>query len=81
MKKPLICKTKPSHKSFITIDAEEVASNANRQICIFEPGCHLNENSGLYFFIVYKEKGPNQYLPIYKSEVKKYGSGESMTWN
>jgi hypothetical protein len=30
MKKPLVCKTKPAHKSFVTIDAEEVSNNANK---------------------------------------------------
>ena len=72
---------KPSIKSFVKIAAEEVASNANAEICTFEVQCKLNDTGNLYFYIVYKEKGQNNWAPIYKSEVRKYGPNGFVTWN
>lgn len=81
MKKPLINPVKPLIKSFVKVVAEEQKNNANSEICIFEPSCRFGESGNLYFFIVYKYHGPKHYTPLYKSEVRKYGPGNVVTWN
>ena len=61
MNKPLKNKKKPTHKAEIIITAEEVPNNANSEIFIFETNCKLTESSGLYFFVVLKYKGDNNW--------------------
>jgi copine 5/8/9 len=82
MKKMLVFPQKPGHKAFVKITAEEMVNNANSEICVFTPeASFVGESSNLYFFIVYKNRGPNQYVPVYKSEVKKYGPNQCVQWN
>jgi len=80
MKKPLNHCPKGA-KSLVKIIAEEVQSNANSELLSFDCSCKLSENSSLYFFIVYKSKGPGTWVPLYKSETRKYGSNGFVQWN
>lgn len=36
---------------------------------------------GLYFFIIYKFRGTNKYLPVYKSDVKPCSLQGEVCWN
>ena len=54
MKKQLINPTKPTIKSFVKISAEEQASGANSEICMFKMNAKLQESGNLYFFVAYK---------------------------
>lgn len=81
MEKQLINPKKPNVKSFVKIAAEEVQDNANAEICCFEAVAKFNESSNLYFFIVYKAKGPGQYVPVYKSEVRRCANDGRVHWN
>lgn len=46
-----------------------------------DPVAELPDASGLNFFIVYRWMGPNQYVPIYKSEIKKVSNDRKYKWN
>lgn len=81
MTKRLINKTKPEIKSMVKIIAEEQASNSNTELVMFEPSCQFGDTGNLYFFIVYKSAAQNNFIPLYKSEVRKYGQGNMVTWN
>ena len=48
--------------------------NTNAELCYFNPEALLSESSNTYFFIILKSRGPNMYLPVYKSEVKRAGT-------
>jgi len=48
---------------------------------IFSPVAQFSDTSSLYFFIIYKNKGLRQYIPVYKSEVRKYGPNNCVEWN
>ena len=41
---------------------------------------NLKDMSGSIFFIVYKNLGPNQYTPVYKSECRTQAGG-MLKWN
>jgi hypothetical protein len=58
MKKPMLHCPKGA-KSLVKIMAEEVVNNANSELLSFDCSCKFNESGNLYFFIVYKSKGPN----------------------
>ena len=80
MSKDLICdKRKPGKSGKIHITAEEVEATANAEMVIFNPAAKFNE-SGLCFFIIYRNLAPGKYNPIYKSEIKKPEAGE-FKWN
>ena len=55
--------------------------NTNSELCYFNPEALLSESSNTYFFIIYKNRGPNTYLPVYKSEVKRAGPDKIIRWN
>lgn len=65
--------------TFVTIIAEEITVTANNELVIFAPQARINE-SGLAFFLIYREHGPGKFIPVYKSEVKK-PEGGLHKWN
>jgi hypothetical protein len=71
----------PSAKGQIKIVAEELTNNSNTEICTFNPEAQLSEHSGKYFFIILKNRAPNQYVPVYKSEVRTAGNDKIVKWN
>ena len=54
MTKPLV-NPKLKIKASVTITAEEVADDHNKEVVLFAPEAKLKESSGLYFFILFKE--------------------------
>ncbi len=73
--KDLICnQRKPGKSGKIIISAEEVEATANAEMIIFNPVATLPE-SGLCFFIIYRNIAPGKYNPIYKSEIKRPEGG------
>lgn len=64
-----------------SVIAEEVNEDNNREVVIFTPEAVLMEQSGLYFFIIYKNLTRNQFLPVYKSEVRRPNDSGKMQWN
>jgi len=80
MTKTLLCDKRAAGKSGrIVISAEEVAATANSEIVIFNPVAGLPE-SGLCFFIIYRNLAPGKYTPVYKSEIKRPEQG-AFKWN
>jgi len=69
------------HKGTLSITAEEQVANSNAEMVKFTPEATLNKTSGLNFFIIYKNLGPNNWLPVYKSEIKQALSGSKYKWN
>ena len=63
----------------VVISAEEVTATANTEIVIFDPVGTLSD-SGLCFFIIYRNIAPGKYTPIYKSEIKR-PEGGAFKWN
>jgi len=63
----------------IVISAEEQEATANAEIVIFNPVATLSE-SGVCFFIIYRNIAPGKYNPIYKSEIKRPEGGH-FKWN
>lgn len=61
------------------LSAEEIAATANTEIIIFNPHASLPE-SGLCFFIIYRNIAPGKYTPVYKSEIKR-PEGGAFKWN
>ena len=71
MTKDLVNPNKQAGKSGkIIIAAEEVAATANTEVAIFNPIGTLAE-SGLCFFLIYRNISPGQWTPVYKSETKR----------
>ena len=61
--------------------AEELAATANTEHVMFVPEVSgLKDMSGQIFFIIYKNLGPSQYTPVYKSETKA-AVGGVVKWN
>ena len=56
-----------------------MAATANSEIVMFNPVATLPD-SGLCFFIVYRNLSPGQFTPVYKSEIKR-PEGGSFKWN
>ena len=54
-------------------------ATANSEIVIFNPVATLPE-SGLCFFLIYREMGPDKWTPVYKSEIKR-PEGGAFKWN
>lgn len=55
----------------VFIHGEEMAAQANTEHVMFVPEVTgLKDMSGQIFFIVFKNLGPGQYTPVYKSETK-----------
>jgi len=81
MTRPLKNAKLPTSKATISITAEETAANDNAEMVKFTPEATLSSTSGLNFFIIYKNMGPNSYLPVYKSEIKNPLSGSKFVWN
>jgi len=80
MMKPLLNKNRqPGTSGRIYIHAEEQVATANTEIVIFNPVAALRE-SGVCFFIVYRNISLGKYTPIYKSEVKR-PEGGFFKWN
>jgi len=79
--KPLLNNKIPSAKGQIKIIAEELTNNSNTEICSFSPEAQLSEHSNKYFFIILKNRAPNQYVPVYKSEVRTAGPDHFVKWN
>ena len=63
----------------IVISAEEVEATANTEVVVFNPVGTLSD-SGLCFFIIYRNIAPGKYTPIYKSEIKR-PEGGGFKWN
>jgi len=63
----------------VVISAEEVNATANGEIVIFNPVGTLKD-TGLCFFIIYRNIAPGKYTPIYKSEIKR-PEGGAFKWN
>ena len=75
MIKPLQHKNRAAGKSGkIVISAVEQEATANAEIVIFNPICQLPD-SGLCFFIIYRQLSPGKYTPVYKSEIKNQQAG------
>ena len=75
MTKPLINQKRGAGKNGnIVISAEEQAATANTEIIMFNPVATLPD-SGLCFFIIYRNLALGKYTPIYKSEIKRPESG------
>jgi len=65
----------------IHITAEELAATANTEHVMFMPeATGLKDMSGQLFFIIYKNLGPGQFTPVYKSETKS-AIGGLCKWN
>lgn len=80
MTKPLINTNRAVNKSGrIVISAEKIEATANTEIVIFNPIATLSE-SGLCFFIIYRNIAPGKYSPVYKSEIKRPEQG-AFKWN
>ena len=80
MTKPLVNQKFAAGKAGrIVISAEEVAATANTEVVIFNPIGNL-QDSGLCFFIIYRNIAPGKYTPIYKSEIKRQEGG-AFKWN
>lgn len=58
-------------KGTISMIAEEQVANANAEMIMFTPEATITGTSDQNFFIIYKYMGPNNYIPVYKSEIKK----------
>lgn len=58
-------------KGTISIIGEEQVANANAEMIMFKPEATISNTSDQNFFIIYKFIGPNQFVPVYKSEIKK----------
>ena len=48
---------------------------------IFNPEAKLPNTSGLNFFILYKNLSKGQWIPVYKSEIKKAAGTGVFKWN
>lgn len=80
MTKPLTNQSRALGKSGrVVISAEEVNATANGEIAIFNPVGTLSD-TGLCFFIMYRNIAPGKYTPIYKSEIKR-PEGGAFKWN
>lgn len=80
MTKSLVSTKRAVNKSGrIVISAEEMVATANAEIVIFNPVGTLSE-SGLSFFIIYRNIASGKYTPIYKSEIKR-PEGGAFKWN
>jgi hypothetical protein len=80
MTKPLV-NNQHAKPGRIRIHAEEMQSTANTEHVMFVPeATNLKDMSGQIFFIIYKNIGPNQYTPVYKSETKAQTGGK-VVWN
>jgi hypothetical protein len=80
MMKPLVNRNRAVGTSGrIIISAEEQAATANTEIVIFNPVATLSE-SGVCFFIVYRNIALGKYTPVYKSEIKR-PEGGFFKWN
>ena len=61
----------PKSKGQILITGEEQEQNEDSELIMFNPVAQNLNSSGLNFFIIYKWMGPNHYIPVYKSEIRK----------
>ena len=74
------CKDRPAGKSGkIRIIGDEKQGLNNEELNFAVQVPFANQN-GYNFFLVHKFMGPNQYKPIYKSEIKDCQNG-NFTWN
>ena len=60
-----------SNPGEISISAEEREATSNSEIVMFNPVWETKNTSGFNFFLIYREVGPNKFVPVYKSEVKR----------
>ena len=65
----------------IVVSAEEVEATANAEIVMFDPIANIHGESGLCFFIIYRNISLGQFTPIYKSEIKRPTAGHVFKWN
>jgi hypothetical protein len=68
-------------KGTITLIAEEQVANANAEMVMFTPEAQLAGTSDQNFFIIYKCMGPNNFVPVYKSEIKRAVKDNHFRWN
>ena len=68
-------------KGTISLIAEEQVANANAEMIMFTPEATISSTSDQNFFIMYKCMGPNSYVPVYKSEIKRAVKGNLFRWN
>jgi len=65
----------------IIVTAEQQELSDNNDVCIMTPVADLPDKKGLNFFIVYRWNGPNMFVPIYKSEIKRASNNGLFAWN
>ena len=72
----------PFTNSYLYILSEELKTNANQKIIVFDPIAKINIIiPGLYFFVIYKFRSPGKYTPLYKSDVKPCSHHGDLHWN
>jgi hypothetical protein len=68
--KPLINSDRaPGKSGIIKIMADEKLSHTTQEEVIMSARANFSSRQNMNFFVIYKQLAPNQYRPIYKSEI------------